>query len=75
MSIIRFIIWISLLNNSANNLELPKDWSFLDFILAFGIVAIASVVCIALGVGIAILVMSVIDWIGNKYRENIKHKK
>lgn len=70
MSVTNFIIWNSLLNNSATNLELPKDWSFLDFILTVGVIAIAGIVLIALGVGIAMLVMAIIDWCSDKYWEH-----
>lgn len=70
MSVTNFIIWNSLLNNSATNLELPKDWSFLDFILTVGVIAIGGIVLIALGVGIAMLVMAIIDWCSNKYWEH-----
>lgn len=67
MSITDFIIWNSLLNNSATNLELPKDWSFLDFILAVGTIAIAGIALCALITGIAFLVMAIIDWCSDTY--------
>lgn len=74
MSITDFIIWNSLLNNSATNLELPKDWSFLDFILAVGAIAIAGIALCALVTGIAFLVMAIIDWCSDTYWE-YKYKK
>lgn len=67
MSITHFIIWNSLLNNSATNLELPKDWSLLDFILAVGVIAIASIILIALCVGISFLVMAIMNRCSDKY--------
>lgn len=74
MSITHFIIWNSLLNNSATNLELPKDWSLLDFMLAVGVIAIASIVLIALCVGISFLVMAIMEWCSDKYHEHKANK-
>lgn len=75
MRITDFIIWNSLLNNSSTNLDLPKDWSFLDFILAVGTIAIAGIALIALGVGISFLVMAIIDWCSDTYWEHKVNKR
>lgn len=75
MSITDFIIWNSLLNNSATDLDLPKDWSFLDFILTVGTIAIVGIALIALGVGIAFLVMAIIDWCSDTYWEHKANKR
>lgn len=75
MSITDFIIWNSLLNNSATNLDLPKDWGLLDFILAVGVIAIASIILIALCVGISFLVMAITDWCSDTYWEHKVNKR
>lgn len=75
MSITDFIIWNSLLNNSATNLDLPKNWGLLDFILAVGVIAIASIILIALCVGISFLVMAIIDWCSDTYWEHKANKR
>lgn len=75
MSITDFVIWNSLLNNSSTDLVFPKDWSFLDLILTVGTIAIASIVLIALCVGIAFLVMAIIDWCSDTYWEHKANKR
>lgn len=75
MSIADFVIWNSLLNNSSTDLDLSKDWSFLDLVLAVGTIAIAGIALIALGVGISFLVMTIIDWCSDTYRKHKVNKR